>query len=112
MAILEEPIKGIKEVKNYINGEWVDSKGKIVDVVNPATGKVMGKCPISTKEEINAAVDAAKAAFPDWRKTTPLARSRILFRFKALLMGRRSMNPGVKHGGGLRMWRCPAVFRH
>ena len=85
MAILEEPIKGIKEVKNYINGEWVDSKGKIVDVVNPATGKVMGKCPISTKEEINAAVEAAKAAFPDWRRTTPLARSRILFRLKASL---------------------------
>jgi len=85
MAILEEPIKGVKEVKNYINGEWVDSKGKIVDVVNPATGKLMGKCPVSTKEEINAAVDAAKAAFPDWRRTTPLARTRILFRLKSLL---------------------------
>jgi acyl-CoA reductase-like NAD-dependent aldehyde dehydrogenase len=43
----------------------VDSTGKIVDVINPATGKVIGKCPISTKDEINAAVDAAKAAFPD-----------------------------------------------
>jgi acyl-CoA reductase-like NAD-dependent aldehyde dehydrogenase len=49
MAILEEPIKGIKEVRNYINGEWVDSKGKIVDVVNPATGKVIGKCPSPRK---------------------------------------------------------------
>lgn len=85
MAILEEPVKGIKEVKNYINGEWVDSKGKIVDVVNPATGKVIGKCPISTKEEIDAAVAAAKAAYPEWRRTTPLARSRYLFRFKQLL---------------------------
>jgi malonate-semialdehyde dehydrogenase (acetylating)/methylmalonate-semialdehyde dehydrogenase len=85
MAILEEPIKGVKEVKNYINGEWVDSKGQIVDVINPATGKVIGKCPISTKEEINAAVEAAKAAYPEWRKTTPLARSRYLFRLKDLL---------------------------
>src|SRR4030066_2414449 len=85
MAILEEPVKGVKEVKNYVNGEWVDSKGKRVDVVNPATGKVIGKCPISTKEEIHAAVEAAQAAFPDWRRTTPLARSRILFRFKGLL---------------------------
>src|SRR4030043_2193584 len=85
MAMLEEPIKGVKEVKNLHNGEWVDSKGKIVDVVNPATGKVMGKCPISTKEEIHAAVEAAKAAFPDWRRTTPLARSRVLFRMKTLL---------------------------
>lgn len=85
MAILEEPIKGIKEVKNYINGEWVGSKGQIVDVVNPATGKVIGKVPISTKEEIDAAVAAAKAAYPEWRKTTPLARSRYLFRLKDLL---------------------------
>jgi malonate-semialdehyde dehydrogenase (acetylating)/methylmalonate-semialdehyde dehydrogenase len=85
MAILEEPIKGVKEVKNYINGEWVDSKGQIVDVVNPATGKVIGKVPISTKEEIDAAVAAAKAAYPEWRRTTPLARSRYLFRFKQLL---------------------------
>ena len=85
MAILEEPIKGVPLVKNYINGEWVDSKGEIVDVVNPATNKVIAKVPISTKEEIDSAVDAAKAAFPDWRRTTPLARTRLLFRLKELL---------------------------
>jgi len=85
MAILEEPIKGIREVKNYINGEWVDSKGKIVDVINPATCKTIARVPISTKEELDAAVAAAKEAFPDWRRTTPLARSRCLFRLKELL---------------------------
>ncbi len=73
------------DILNYINGEWVDSKGQIVDVVNPATGKVIGKCPISTKEEIDQAVKAAKAAYPEWRRTTPLARSRILFRLKEIL---------------------------
>jgi malonate-semialdehyde dehydrogenase (acetylating)/methylmalonate-semialdehyde dehydrogenase len=41
--------------------------------------------PISTKEEINEAVEAAKEAFHDWRRTTPLARTRILFRLKELL---------------------------
>lgn len=85
MAILEEPIKGIKEVKNYINGEWVESKGEVQDVINPATGKVIGKVSISTKDEIDDAVAAAKAAFPEWRRTTPLARSRVLFRLKQLL---------------------------
>ncbi len=85
MAVLEEPIKEVKKVKNYIGGEWVDSSGKIVDVVNPATGKVIAECPISTREEIDAAVKAAQEAFPDWRRTTPLARSRIMFRFKELL---------------------------
>jgi malonate-semialdehyde dehydrogenase (acetylating)/methylmalonate-semialdehyde dehydrogenase len=85
MAFLEEPIKKVKTIKNYIGGEWVESKGEIVDVVNPANGKTIAKVPVSTKEEIDAAVAAAKEAFPDWRRTTPLARSRLLFRLKELL---------------------------
>jgi len=85
MALLPEPVKEVKQIKNYINGEWVDSKGEIVDVINPATGKTIAKVPISTKKEIDDAVQAAKAAFPDWRRTTPLARSRLLFRLKELM---------------------------
>ncbi len=83
--ILEEPIKGVPLVKNFIDGEWVESKGEIKDVVNPAKYEVIAKVPISTKDEIEAAVEAAKAAFPDWRRTTPLARARCLFRLKELL---------------------------
>jgi malonate-semialdehyde dehydrogenase (acetylating)/methylmalonate-semialdehyde dehydrogenase len=85
MALLEEPIKTVKTLKNYIGGEWVDSRGEIVDVINPATNKVIARVPVSTKEEIDSAVAAAKEAFPDWRRTTPLARSRLLFRLKELL---------------------------
>ncbi len=85
--ILEEPIKGVPLVKNFIDGEWVESKGEIRDVVNPAKYEVIAKVPISTKDEIDAAVEAAKAAFPDWRRTTPLARARCLFRLKELLEG-------------------------
>ncbi len=83
--ILEEPIKGVPLVKNFVDGEWVESKGEIRDVVNPAKYEVIAKVPISTKDEIDAAVEAAKAAFPDWRRTTPLARARCLFRLKELL---------------------------
>lgn len=83
--ILEEPIKGVPLVKNYVNGEWVESKGEIKDVVNPATCQTIARVPISTKDEIDAAVEAAKAAFPDWRRTTPVARSRCLFRLKQLM---------------------------
>ena len=85
MSILQEPIKEIKKVRNFINGEWVDSKGKYIDVTNPATCKTIATVPISTTEELNGAVAAAKAAFPEWRRTTPLARSRILFRLKELV---------------------------
>ncbi|MFC1860021.1 CoA-acylating methylmalonate-semialdehyde dehydrogenase [Chloroflexota bacterium] len=83
--ILDEPIIGVPLVKNFINGEWVESKGEIRDVVNPAKCKVIAKVPISTKDELDAAVEAAKAAFPDWRRTTPVARARCLFRLKGLL---------------------------
>ena len=76
MTILEEPIKEVVEIKNYINGEWVEAKGEIKDVVNPAKCETSAKVPISTKDEIDAAVQAAQEAYTDWRRTTPVARSR------------------------------------
>jgi malonate-semialdehyde dehydrogenase (acetylating)/methylmalonate-semialdehyde dehydrogenase len=47
MALLQEPVREVKIIKNYIDGEWVASKGEMVDVVNPATGKTIAKVPIS-----------------------------------------------------------------
>jgi malonate-semialdehyde dehydrogenase (acetylating)/methylmalonate-semialdehyde dehydrogenase len=85
MAVLEEPITGAPLVRNYIDGEWVESKGEIKDVVNPAKDETIGKVPVSTREEIDDAVKAAQAAFPDWRRTTPVARARCLFRLKELM---------------------------
>ena len=86
MAILDEPIKEVLNLKNYINGEWVESESdEILDIVNPASQKTIAKVPISTRDEVNAAIKAAKEAFPDWRRTTPLARVRCLFRLKGLL---------------------------
>lgn len=86
MAILDEPIKEPLHLKNYINGEWVESEAKqISDVINPATQKVIARVPMSPKREVDAAVKAAKDAFPEWRRTTPLARVRCLFRLKGLL---------------------------
>jgi malonate-semialdehyde dehydrogenase (acetylating)/methylmalonate-semialdehyde dehydrogenase len=85
MAILEEPIKGTPLVKNFIDGEWVEPQGEIIEVINPATDQLIAKVGLGTREEVDAAVAAAKAAFPEWRRTTPLARSRLLFRLKELL---------------------------
>lgn len=85
MGLLEEPIKEVRTLKNFIGGEWVVSKGEIIDVVNPATCKTIARVPISTHEELDAAVQAAKEAFPEWRATPPVARARCLFRLKDLL---------------------------
>jgi len=89
LGVLEEPIKGGPLVKNYIDGEWVESKGEIRDVVNPAKYEVIAKVPISTREEIDAAVAAAQAAFPDWRRTTSVARAAAYGCFFVLLLIKR-----------------------
>src|SRR4030067_818417 len=86
MAILEEPVKEVIKVRNFINGEWRDSaSSRISSVINPATGNTIARVPDSTREEVEAAIGAAKAAFPEWRQTPPVARARYLFRLKALL---------------------------
>jgi len=86
MGLLEEPIKDVLELKNFIDGEWVDSaSGQVVDVVNPTTGQTIARVSMSTEDEVNTAVRAAEEAFPEWRRTTPLARARCLFRLKELL---------------------------
>lgn len=85
MALLEEPVQEVKTLQNYIGGEWVDSHGEPADVTDPARCRPIARVPISTDDEVNSAVEAARLAFPEWRRTTPLARSRLLFNLKELM---------------------------
>jgi len=85
MAILEEPIKEVVKLKNYVGGEWVESKGDLQDIVNPATQKLIGQVPLSPAEEMNAAVEAAKEAFPGWREMPVLQRLRYLVKWKVAM---------------------------
>jgi malonate-semialdehyde dehydrogenase (acetylating)/methylmalonate-semialdehyde dehydrogenase len=86
MSVLEEPIKEAMVLRNYIDGEWVASKAaEQVEIVNPATRQTLARVPMSTTDEVDAAVEAAQQAFPEWRRTPPLARVRCLFRLKELL---------------------------
>jgi len=85
MALLEEAVKEVITVRNYIGGEWVESKGKMQEVVNPVTQQLIARVPISTGDEINAAISAAREAFPAWRATPPVTRARYLFNLHELL---------------------------
>jgi len=79
----------VEVLKNYVDGRWVDSKSsEILDVVNPATTDVIGRVPLSTPDEVQAAIQAAKDAFPEWRETPPLTRARYMFRLKDLMEDR------------------------
>ena len=77
-----------KEVvlKNFVNGQWVHSTAtEYLDVPNPATGEVLARVPVSTKEDVEQAVQAAKLAFETWRKVPVPKRARILFKYHQLL---------------------------
>jgi aldehyde dehydrogenase (NAD+) len=68
--------------KNFINGEWVESKStKIFERRNPANNdEVVARIPLSTREEMKRAIAAAKTAFPAWRDTPAPNRGKILFK--------------------------------
>jgi len=65
---------------NYIGGSWrPSSDGSTAEVVNPATEELLARMPLSTEEDVDAAVKAAAAAFPDWAGRTPRERSEAMF---------------------------------
>src|SRR3954453_11229389 len=74
------------KVPNYIDGQWRDSSAtEFLDVANPATGEVIAQTPLSDTAEVNAAIEAAAAAYPEWRRTPPEDRIQPLFKLKQLL---------------------------
>ncbi|MGG3466987.1 CoA-acylating methylmalonate-semialdehyde dehydrogenase [Neobacillus pocheonensis] len=73
-------------LKNYINGAWVSSNStQVLDVPNPATNEILTKVPVSTKEDVDLAVSAAKEAFKKWKNVPVPKRARILFKYHYLL---------------------------
>ncbi|WP_127751597.1 CoA-acylating methylmalonate-semialdehyde dehydrogenase [Devosia sp. 1566] len=72
-------------IENAVAGKRYISSGRRVPVFNPATGEQSAELPLSTPNELDAAVQAAKAAQPVWGNTPPMKRARIMFRYKALL---------------------------
>ncbi|MDB5075684.1 MAG: mmsA, partial [Chloroflexi bacterium] len=56
----------VRHLQNYVNGKWVDAGSARQEVRNPATNQVLATVPLSTKDDVERAVAAARAAFPAW----------------------------------------------
>ncbi len=72
-------------IQHLINGDLVSSGDRTADVFNPSTGQAIRKLQLASRETVQLAIDAAKAAFPAWRKTPAAKRAQVMFRFKQLL---------------------------
>lgn len=76
----------MKKIENYIGGAFVKpASGEYLDNFDPSSGEVYSQIADSDDRDVNLAVEAAKAAFPAWLKTSPEARHDILMRLVALI---------------------------
>jgi betaine-aldehyde dehydrogenase len=71
-----------RALQNFVNGTYVDAAdGRTSDVIDPSTGEVYAQAPVSSRQDVDAAMRAAASAFEGWRDTTPSERSLALLRF-------------------------------
>jgi malonate-semialdehyde dehydrogenase (acetylating) / methylmalonate-semialdehyde dehydrogenase len=73
---------------NYIDGEWTPAQAAtdVLDVLNPASGEVLARVPLSGWSDLDAAVRAAREALPEWRSVSTIARARKLFELRERLV--------------------------
>ncbi len=73
-------------MKPYIGGQWIDSKSeKFTTIYDPSTGKPIAQVPQCTKDEVEMAIAAAKAAYPAWRNTPVRKRAAIMMKLHSLI---------------------------
>ncbi|MBK7103738.1 MAG: CoA-acylating methylmalonate-semialdehyde dehydrogenase [Ignavibacteriae bacterium] len=76
----------MKKLKNYINGEWVESKSdKYLNVVDPGNGEVISQVPEGCAEDVKFAAASASKVFLEWRNTPAEKRIQYLFKMKTIL---------------------------
>ena len=85
-TLLPEVEKNYGDLKNFVGGRWIDSTAtEWLDDTNPATGERIARVPLATKEDVDAAVQAAKGAWDEWRETPPISRARYFFALRDLM---------------------------
>ena len=73
----------------YVNGKWVPASGDgRIEVVNPATEQTIGSVPVGTKEDVNAAISAARSAFSSWSKSSISDRQGYLYAISSAIADR------------------------
>src|SRR4029079_6962548 len=91
-----------EELGHFIAGKRVVGKsGRFGDVFNPAAGEITARVAFADSGELDAAVKAARDAFPAWAAPPPLTRARVMFKYKALLEQNRDKLArmiGSEHG--------------
>ncbi len=87
--VASTPATTLRDIPHWIAGRAVPgTSGRSGKVYNPATGQVQAAVPLANRAELDAAVAAATAAFPEWSAQPPLRRARVMFRFREIFESR------------------------
>ena len=77
----------VKKMKYCVGGQWLESKTeKWMDVTDSSTGEVIAQVPCCTAEEVESAIAAADAAFPEWSMTSISKRTQMMFKWRNILV--------------------------
>jgi len=119
----EEVLSWIKNIsssnKNFINGKWIVSKSKKkIQVINPSNKKKLFKLTVSSKKDVDLAVDAANKAHSKWSKLSPFKRSQYIYALARLIQKHSrflAVLESIDNGKSIRETRdidIPLVARH
>jgi malonate-semialdehyde dehydrogenase (acetylating)/methylmalonate-semialdehyde dehydrogenase len=91
MATMEQPTETeVETLRNYVGGRWVESAAsETLDDVDPATGELLARVPLSTVADVDAAARAAREAQPGWAAVTVARRGRAVFALRETLWSHR-----------------------
>jgi malonate-semialdehyde dehydrogenase (acetylating)/methylmalonate-semialdehyde dehydrogenase len=80
----------VRVLENFVAGRWTPATAATgaLDVTNPATGEVLARVPLSGRSDLDDAVQAARAALPEWRAVSTIGRARKLFELRERLVAR------------------------
>lgn len=84
MNNIEFPNKTI-ECPNLVGSNWQAGHGEKIDIYSPYNGKIIGQINTSNSDDVNSAIEVAKAASNSWGKTPIKERSAIMFKFREIL---------------------------
>lgn len=81
----------VEEYGHFINGEWLNNQNKKqFETINPATGELLARFPLGTREDVHLAIKSAREAFSQWRKTPAPERGEIILKAAQLMEKRKN----------------------
>ncbi len=88
----------VRTLSNHVGGQWREAASDEVLISrNPATAEPLARIPLSNAGDVDAAVQAARAALPGWRATSPVVRARHVMALREALVAHRAELARIVH---------------